>query len=125
MSIFLAGDCCTGLRTGTRGKACPTPAHPGCRLSCYFHHGCRPYRYSSSSPVGETPPATSHCADINIDRARAQRTEDKSDKRDRRYAPLKAMSEAPFLILEQYGPSDPSLHADAGLKQTLPGIEGK
>jgi hypothetical protein len=68
--IFFARGRRTSPCAGARGKARPTPAHPGCRPYRYSDSGCCPYRYSPSSTGGVTPPAASPCADINVGRSR-------------------------------------------------------
>jgi hypothetical protein len=81
--IFLPGDHRTASCAGAGRKACPAPAHPGCRPYCYSHPACRPYRYSQSNPVGAASPAASPCIDANTGRSRTHRAgEDTgSDKR--------------------------------------------
>ena len=83
VSVFLAGDRRTAPCAGAGRKACPTPAHPGCRPYCYSHPACRPYRYAQASPVGDTSPTASSCGDVNVGRSRTHRAEEDtgSDKR--------------------------------------------
>ena len=81
--IFLAGDRRPASCAGAGRKACPTPAHPGCRPHYYSNPACRPFRYSQSNPVGAASPAASPCVDANTGRSRTHRAgEDTgSDKR--------------------------------------------
>jgi hypothetical protein len=83
VSVFLAGDGRTAPGAGAGRKACPTPAHSGCRPYRYLHPGCRPYHYSQASPVGDATPATSPCGGVNVGRSRTHGAEEDtgSDKR--------------------------------------------
>jgi len=83
VSVFLAGDGRTAPGACAGRKACPTPAHSGCRPYCYLHPGCRPYHYSQASPVGDATPATSPCGGVNVGRSRTHGAEEDtgSDKR--------------------------------------------
>jgi len=82
VSVFLAGDGRTAPGAGAGRKACPTPAHSGCRPYCYLHPGCRPYHYSQASPVGDATPATSPFG-VNVGCGRTHGAEEDtgSDKR--------------------------------------------
>jgi hypothetical protein len=66
-------------------RPCPSPMLPLLLLPSLMS----PPPLLIVEPGCETPPATSPCADVNVGRARAHRAEDKSDKRDKRYTPLK------------------------------------
>jgi hypothetical protein len=81
VSIFLAGDLHPAPCAGAGRKACPTPAHPGCRPYCYSRPAYRPYPYSI--PVGAASTAASPCVDVNIGHSRTHRTEEDtgSDRR--------------------------------------------
>ena len=83
LSVFLACDGRTAPCAGTGRKACPTPAHSGCRPYCYLHPGCRSYHYSQSSAVGDATPAASPCGGVNVGHCRTHGAEEDtgSDKR--------------------------------------------